>query len=69
MDEAIRSRIYPAHDRSDSTRAEIDHVWVDRKMLRPGVTMTLLWNEYVDAAVSQGKQPYMHSAFCHCHQK
>ena len=41
-DAAIRSRIYPARDRSDSTKAEIDHEWVDREMRRPGVTMTLL---------------------------
>ncbi len=38
-------------------------------MRRPGVTMTLLWNEYVDAAISQGKKPYMYSAFCHRHRK
>lgn len=37
-DAAIRSRIYPARDRSDATKAEIDHSWVDREMQRPGVT-------------------------------
>ena len=68
-DAAIRSRIYPTRDRSDHGKAEIDHAWVDREMQRPGVTMTLLWNEYVDAAVSQGRQPYMYSAFCHRHRK
>ena len=52
-DAAIRSRIYPARDRSDSTKAEIAHEWVDREMRRPGVTMTLLWNEYVDDTVSR----------------
>ena len=68
-DAAIRSKIYPARDRSDASKAGIDHAWVDREMQRPGVTMTLLWNEYVDDAVSQGKQPYMYSAFCHRHRK
>jgi transposase len=56
-DPAIRSRIYPATDRSDPGKAEIDHVWVDREMRKPNVTMTLLWNEYADAAISQGKHP------------
>lgn len=68
-DSAIRSRIYPARDRSDASKAGIDHAWVDREMQRPGVTMTLLWNEYVDAAISQGKKPYMYSAFCSRHRK
>ena len=68
-DSAIRSRIYPPRDRSDASKAEIDHAWVQRELSRPGVTMTLLWNEYADAAVSQGRQPYMYSAFCHRHRK
>ena len=68
-DSAIRSRIYPPRDRSDASKAEIDHAWVQRELSRPGVTMALLWNEYADAAVSQGRQPYMYSAFCHRHRK
>jgi hypothetical protein len=31
--------------------------------------MTLLWNEYADAAISQGRQPYMYSAFCRRHRR
>ena len=54
---------------SDSTKAEIDHTWVDREMQRPGVTMTLIWNEYVDAAISQRKKPCMYSAFCSRYRK
>ncbi|MFR5828447.1 MAG: hypothetical protein ACLUE1_05010 [Adlercreutzia equolifaciens] len=29
-----------------------------------GMTPSLLWNEYCDAAVSRGEEPYMYSAFC-----
>ena len=29
-DSAIRSRIYPPRDRSDASKAEIDHAWVQR---------------------------------------
>ena len=67
-DEAIRARIYPPQDRSDRTKAEIDHEWVQREMGKRGVTMSLLWNEYMERAVLAGKMPYMYSAFCRRHR-
>ena len=68
-DEALRARLYPPQDRSDATKAEIDHEWVQREMGRRGVTMTLLWNEYAERAVLAGRTPYMYSSFCHRHQR
>lgn len=68
-DEAIRARLYPPQDRSDASKAEIDHEWVQREMGRRGVTMTLLWSEYAERAVAAGRTPYMYSSFCHRHQR
>ncbi len=67
-DAAIRAAIYPKKSRSDASKAEIDHVRIDREMERPGVTMTALWAEYCEAALSSGKEPYMYSAFCRKHR-
>ncbi|WP_165249655.1 IS21 family transposase [Adlercreutzia sp. ZJ141] len=67
-DAAIRAAIYPKKSRSDTSKAEIDHVRIDREMERPGVTMTALWTEYCEAALASGKEPYMYSAFCRKHR-
>lgn len=67
-DEVIRDAIfYPREPSSD--KAEIDHVWVAREMLRPGVTMMVLWGEYCENAVASGHEPYMYSAFCQHHRQ
>ena len=68
-DQALRAKLYPPQDRSDATKAAIDHQWIQKEMGRRGVTMTLLWNEYAEHAVLAGESPYMYSAFCHRHQK
>jgi len=31
--------------------------------------MSLLWNEYCDASIAKGEEPYMYSAFCKEHRK
>ena len=67
-DAAIRAVIYPRKPKTDAAKAEIDHVRVDKEMGRPGVTMTVLWSEYCEAALSSGKEPYMYSAFCQKHR-
>ncbi|MDB1787463.1 IS21 family transposase [Eggerthella lenta] len=33
------------------------------------LTLSLLWNEYCDSAVSRGEEPYMYSAFCREYRK
>lgn len=68
-DRAIREVIYPPKSKADPDKAPIDHDHVDAEMSRPGVTMMLLWSEYCESAVSQGRSPYMYSAFCERHRK
>ena len=68
-DRAIREVIYPPKSKADPDKAPIDHDHVDAEMSRPGVTMMLLWSEHCESAVSQGRSPYMYSAFCERHRK
>lgn len=63
-DRAIRKAIYPPKSKADPNKAPIDHDHIDAEMPRPSVTMTLLWSEYCESTVSQGRSPYMYSAFC-----
>ena len=58
-DRAIREVIYPPKSKADPDKAPIDHDHVDAEMSRPGVTMMLLWSEYCESAVSQGRSPYI----------
>ena len=67
-DAAIRAVIYPRAEKADAGKAAIDHAHIDEEMQRPGVTMMVLWNEYCEAALSSGKEPYMYSAFCQKHR-
>ena len=51
-DAAIRAVIYPAKERSDMSKAEIDHPRIDKEMNRPGMTMLTLWREYCEDALA-----------------
>ena len=68
-DSAIKSALFPARPKDDAAKAEIDHDSVAREMMRPGVTMTVLWAEYCEASLASGKEPYMYSAFCQKHRE
>jgi transposase len=47
-------------------RATIDFAWVHRELSRTGVTLQLLWTEYVEAAAAHARdaRPYQYSQFC-----
>lgn len=68
-DAAIRSAIYPSKKRQAHLKAEIDCAQIAVELKRRGMTMTLLWNEYCDRALSRGEQPYMYSAFCNQYRR
>jgi transposase len=66
-DREIEQRLFRQLDRTEpARRAPIDLAWVHREMRRVGVTMYLLWQEYVAAAParSDGLRPYQYSQFC-----
>ena len=70
MDDAsIRAIIYPKESRRSRDKAAIDHERVASELNRRGMTMSLLWNEYCDASIARGEEPYMYSAFCKEHRE
>ena len=48
------------------TRAPIDFRWVHTELHRAGVTLELLWTEYLQAVAEggSGRKPYQYSQFC-----
>jgi len=69
MDDAsIRTILYPPK-RVSTEKARIDHKHVEKEMGKRGTTMTLLWSEYCEDALSSGQEPYQYSAFCEHHKK
>ena len=63
-DQVLREILYPPAERNPGNRAEPDCERIRRELGRRGVTLTLLWNEYCDAAIAEGKEPLMYSQFC-----
>lgn len=61
---AIRAVIYPKRSRKAKDKAVIDFEKISSELNKRGMTMSLLWNEYCDGAIAEGKEPYMYSAFC-----
>ncbi len=52
-------------------RVPIDLEWVHQELRRTGVTLQLLWTEYIEAAQGRGEtlQPYQYTQFCeHYHR-
>ena len=45
-----------------------DHEYIHKELLKSGVTLKLLWEEYVGDCRESGKPPYMYSQFCKLYQ-
>jgi transposase len=65
-DPELEARLFPKAQYSTPVeRAAVDFAWVQRELRRSGVTLQLLWSEYVQAAQrSGGAEPYQYSQFC-----
>lgn len=46
-----------------------DYAYIDKEMLRNGVTLKLLWNEYCEECRQANELPLMYSQFCFHYQK
>ncbi len=68
-DEDLKNILYPPKERINDKKAPIDHEYVAKELKRRGVTLTLLWSEYCDDALSRGEEPYMLTAFNSHHRK
>jgi transposase len=45
-----------------------DYDFIHKELMKSGVTLKLLWDEYVDTCRSSKKPPYMYSQFCKLYQ-
>jgi transposase len=65
-DAEVEARLFKAVGRNEPLRrAPIDMTWVHQEMRRAGVTLQLLWSEYVAAVNPEhGLAPYQYSQFC-----
>lgn len=61
--EQIESILFPERYSSVSMYLEPDYSYIHSELAKRGVTLTLLWNEYVQEAESLGKKPYMTTQF------
>lgn len=61
--EALRSILFPGKFLSQNEYLEPDYAWIHKELARPGVTLSLLWNEYCRHCAEVGKRPYMNTQF------
>ncbi len=61
--EQIEAILFPERHSSVSMYLEPDYPYIHSELAKRGVTLTLLWNEYVQKAESLGKKPYMTTQF------
>lgn len=70
-DTELEARLFRQQYRASLPRAPIDLDWVHQELRRTGVTLQLLWTEYVEAAQAREseKAPYQYTQFCeHYHR-
>jgi transposase len=65
-DSELEAQLFPkAQYGAVVERAAVDFAWVHRELRRTGVTLQLLWSEYVQSAQQRGEvEPYQYSQFC-----
>ena len=61
--EQIGAILFPERHSETSTYLEPDYAYIHNELAKRGVTLTLLWNEYVQKSESLGKKPYMTTQF------
>ncbi len=61
--EQIEAILFPERYSAMNMYLEPDYAYIHAELAKRGVTLTLLWNEYVQKAESLGKKPYMTTQF------
>jgi transposase len=60
---------FPKTSVSDPSRKYPNYEYIDKEMMRNGVTLKLLWNEYCEGCKQSNELPLMYSQFCFHYQK
>ena len=61
--EQLEAILFPNRYTSDNAYLTPDFAYIHKKLAKPKVTLTLLWDEYRQKAETLGKRPYMPTQF------
>ena len=59
----LEALLFPNKHKVESIYAEPDYAYIHRELAKPGVTLTLLWEEYCRTCHESGRTPYMSIQF------
>ena len=59
----LEKLFYPERKMAGNHYAEPDYEYIYKELSKKGVTLTLLWQEYCEAAYVNGEKPYMSTQF------
>lgn len=68
-DADLEKQLFPNKSVPSTDRKYPDYDYIDKEMLRNGVTLKLLWNEYCEECRQNNELPLMYSQFCYHYQK
>lgn len=66
-DQELHERLFP-EDLQSPVLVTPDYGYIHKEMLKSGVSLKLLWEDYVDSCRRSGKPPYVYSQFCKLYQ-
>ena len=59
----LEELLFPDKRKTESIYSEPDYAYIHRELAKPGVTLTLLWEEYCRTCHESGRTPYMSTQF------
>ena len=65
----LEEKLFPQKSSVNPSRKHPDYEYIDKEMMRSGVTLKLLWNEYCESCRQSQELPLMYSQFCFHYQK
>lgn len=65
----LEKQLFPEKSAISTDRKYPDYDYVDKEMMRNGVTLKLLWNEYCESCRQSNELPLMYTQFCFHYQK
>jgi transposase len=68
-DPELEKMLYPEKSGGSRAAKTPDLEKIHKELTRPGVTMTLLWDEYCNTCSDAGEIPYQYSQFCKLYRK
>lgn len=64
----LEKKLFPEESTSEAPRKYPDYDYIDREMMKNGVTLKLLWEEYCEGCRQCSELPLMYSQFCFHYQ-